>query len=422
MNSVCIINMGCKVNQYESDAIANELTNNGFSVNTAICYSDYYVINTCAVTSEAEKKSRQVVSKALKQNPNAKIYLLGCASQNSVQQFKKHLNNIEYINGNANKMDVIKHIVNHSNEKKLSIDELSNVYEEYSALGSNRTRAYIKIQDGCNNFCSYCLIPYVRGRSRSRNIDDIVNECSITQNITNELVLTGINISAYGKDIGVDLATLLYSLKSIEKQIRLGSLEVNVIDEKLLDSTKKLQFFCPQFHLSLQSACDKTLRNMNRKYTFDEYKKKVELIREYYPDAGITTDIIVGFPTETDDDFNQSLSNIKQLKLSSAHVFPYSPRRGTMAYKLPQINGKTVSERIEKLNEIIDKSSQEFVHSFFEKKVSFLSEEVCDNKTFGYTPNYIRVCVEKCLESHKNYDIIIYKYKNNIAYAKLLEV
>ena len=293
---VCVFTLGCKVHRYESDVIINKLIERGFEVTENLEKADYYVINTCAVTAEAEKKSRQCVARVKKQNPESKILICGCASENNAKQFEK--DGVVYVSGTAKK-DLLSLLP----ESGVNVDDIPKSYEESGFAENVRTRAYVKIQDGCNNFCSYCLIPYVRGRSRSRALDKVVEEVrSVPENIK-EIVLTGIDISSYGKDIGLSLKDLILALSDVDKRIRLGSFEMNIIDENLLNALKGLKNFCPHFHLSLQSGSDEVLRTMNRHYKTKDYLERVRLIRKYFPLAGITTDVIVGFPTETDEEF-----------------------------------------------------------------------------------------------------------------------
>ncbi len=378
---VVVYNLGCKVNQYESDGILTRLSALGYEVADSLQYADAYILNTCAVTNEAEKKSRQAVSRCLHYNKDAKIIVCGCASQNDSKQFEGK-NGVTYISGVANK-----HIIPEILEKKgVYVAPVLKEYEEELQTDLVRTRAYIKIQDGCNNFCSYCLIPYLRGRSRSRSIQSIVKECERLQQVTNEIVLTGIDMSSYGLDIGTTLTELIKNLSHIKIRVRFGSLEARVITEELLEATKNLINFCPHFHLSLQSGDDNTLKNMNRKYTTDYYYDKVKLVRQFYPQAGITTDLICGFPLETEEEFNNTLKFIDKVKFSDMHIFAYSKREGTVAAKYKLLDGEIVKRRTKLAEEIARKNKEEYYKSFIGKEVDVLIE-----KDGGYTKEYVKI-------------------------------
>lgn len=378
---VVVYNLGCKVNQYESDGILTRLSALGYEVADSLQYADAYILNTCAVTNEAEKKSRQAVSRCLHYNKDAKIIVCGCASQNDSKQFEGK-NGVTYISGVANK-----HIIPEILEKKgVHVAPVLKEYEEELQPDLVRTRAYIKIQDGCNNFCSYCLIPYLRGRSRSRSIQSIVKECERLQQVTNEIVLTGIDMSSYGLDIGTTLAELIKNLSHIKIRVRFGSLEARVITEELLEATENLINFCPHFHLSLQSGDDNTLKNMNRKYTTDFYYDKVKLVRQFYPQSGITTDLICGFPLETEEEFNNTLKFIDKVKFSDMHIFAYSKREGTVAAKYKLLDGEIVKRRTKLAEEIARKNKEEYYKSFIGKEVDVLIE-----KDGGYTKEYVKI-------------------------------
>lgn len=378
---IVVYNLGCKVNQYESDSIVKQLVDMGHTVSESLEYADIYILNTCAVTNEAERKSRQTVTKCNKLNPNAKIYVCGCASQNNAENFLNK-KNVQYIIGVANKANLIDSF----NNTGVNISQLPKDYEDDYFTDKIRTRACVKIQDGCNNFCAYCLIPYLRGRSRSRSIESIVKECESLAENAKEIVLTGIDISSYGSNTGTNLTELLKSLSHLDVRIRLGSLEVNVITSDFLDATCGLKAFCPHFHLSLQSGNDATLKNMNRHYTTAEYLEKVELIRSYYPLAGITTDLICGFPTETEEDFVQTLSFIKKVKFSDIHVFAYSKRDGTRASKLQVLDKSIVHSRCQKAIAVANESKRAFESNFIGRECEVLIEE-----DGGYTREYVRV-------------------------------
>jgi threonylcarbamoyladenosine tRNA methylthiotransferase MtaB len=382
-----VFNLGCKVNQYESDVISEKLRDKGYDVSNNLEKADLYIINTCAVTNEAERKSRQAVSRCQKFNPNAKILVCGCACEKNASSFAK--NNVLYISGVANKLDIINHIDDQLNS--INVAEVSAIYEEINLTKANRTRAYVKIQDGCNNFCSYCIIPYLRGRSRSRDIGDIVREVETLALSTKEIVLTGINLKQFGEDTNTNLTNLILALQHIDVRIRLGSFYVEAVNEELLEALFNLKQFCPHFHLSLQSGCDKVLSAMNRKYTTNDYLDRIELIRSYDANASITTDIIVGYPTETDEQFCETLEFVKKVRFSDIHVFPFSSRKGTVASKLPIIAKEIVMARRDKLIEEKHQLHSEYLEKNIGVVQKVLFEEVDGDNKVGYSDRYIRI-------------------------------
>ena len=387
---VCLLNLGCKVNQYEIDAILNSLSKK-YTTTTELEFADIYIVNTCAVTSEAEKKSRQYVSKIKSINENAKIIICGCASQNNAEQFLEK-ENVTLVLGTARKGEIVDLIEKESGNL---VCDIPLTYEDNMFSTNVRTRAYLKIQDGCNNFCSYCLIPYVRGRSRSRNLSSIITEAQELSKTANEIVVTGINISDYKIDGKLALPKLMESLSEINSRIRIGSLEVNVITDELLSVLSKMKNFCPQFHLSLQSGSNAVLKKMNRHYTREEYLKKVELIRKYFVNPAITTDIIVGFPTETEEDFCDTIDLIEKVRFSQIHYFAYSSRTGTVASKMPQINGNIIKEREKKLKAVSDKIRNDYLNLFIDKTLQVLIEEKAESGLYtGFSDNYLRCYTE----------------------------
>ena len=406
---ISLLTLGCKVSQYESGAIKEELLKLGYDATTEfVSDADIYVLNTCAVTNEAEHKSRSYMTKILNKNPNAKIVVCGCASEHSLEQFLKNPSVI-YASGNARKNDIslfidsyIKNAItddyDRNQYKKLTLD-----YDNFSSHTLSRTRAYLKIQDGCNNFCSYCLIPFIRGRSRSRDLNEIVSEATYLSKFNKEIVLTGINMSDYRIDGKLALGQVLQSLSHLDARIRISSLEVNVIDDDFLKIVSAMPNFCPQFHLSMQSGCDRILSLMNRHYTVKDYLDKVELIRKYFSDAVITTDVIVGFPTETEQDFLETVDTIKKARFFKMHIFPYSLRAGTKASRMPQVNGAVKKERVKILEELDSKLHSEFLQNMLNKTQSVLLEGQDDIYAFGYTESYIKVYVKKPVK--KMYDI-----------------
>ncbi|MBQ7917310.1 MAG: tRNA (N(6)-L-threonylcarbamoyladenosine(37)-C(2))-methylthiotransferase MtaB [Clostridia bacterium] len=388
MKKVSIVTLGCKVNQVESENIAEELEKLGYSVSMGLNEADIYIINTCAVTNEAERKSRNIITKLLKINPNSSIYVCGCASHNNADNFKKS-ENVKDIIGNYDKNALVKSIC--KNDPTENKPQKNNV----SRRVTERTRAILWAQNGCNNFCTYCLIPYLRGRETSFPLADLEKEVRKLEKIANEIVITGINLSSYGNDIeGSDgLIEVARLFKNSPSRFRFSSLEVNVITDKFLSELATFENFCDQFHLSLQSGGNNTLKSMNRHYTKEQYLEKVELIRKYFPNAGITTDIIIGFPTETEDDFNESLEFVKSVNFFEMHVFPYSKRNGTVAEKFKNI-ATNVPERVKKMTEAANAMKQEFL----KKNVGLIHEVIIETKKENYylahTKNYILCYIE----------------------------
>ena len=384
MNKVTILTLGCKQNKYESDCMANLLRGNGYEVSEDLCVADVYIINTCAVTSEAEKKSRQYVSKCLKLNPQAKIVICGCASEKNSKQFEEK-SNVFSIIGTEGKEKILQYIENSQKEK----NDLSLTYESPINPQKTSTREHIKIQDGCNNFCSYCIIPYLRGRSRSRDLQSIIDEANTIALRSKEIVLTGIDISSFKVDGKPALPLLMSKLKDVNALIRLGSLEVNVITEELMQVLKSMPNFAPQFHLSLQSGDDEVLKKMNRHYTSEEFLEKVNLIRKYFPLANITTDVIVGFAGETEKQFENTKEFIKKVGFSFVHIFPYSRREGTRAYTFEDLPLSVKKARVDILEEVNKEVKANYLKNFVETTGTMLVEE---KKTYyeGFSPEYIR--------------------------------
>ncbi|MBR1746657.1 MAG: tRNA (N(6)-L-threonylcarbamoyladenosine(37)-C(2))-methylthiotransferase MtaB [Clostridia bacterium] len=382
-----VFNLGCKVNRYESDVLAQELRSAGYDVFDELVPADIYVLNTCAVTAEAERKSRQSIARCRALNANAKIFICGCASQKSPDSFKK--DNVVFIGGTSAKSVLLTHL---EDATLLSeIKENPSTYEDSFLTTANRTRAYVKIQDGCNSFCSYCIIPFLRGRSRSRGIDSIVKEVDVLSAQTSEIVLTGINLMEYGKDIGTSLAKLVRALSSVNVRIRIGSFYAEGITEEFLDALFSLKKFCPHFHLSLQSGDDRILKDMNRKYTADIYRKKIEMIRSYDPNACITTDIITGYPTEGEINHRNTVTFVRDLCFSDIHVFPFSARVGTKAASLPVLSPGVVKERKDELLILKKRLQQNYLSQNIGMPQHVLTEEKDGDYYVGYSQYYIRV-------------------------------
>jgi len=375
---------------------------------------DIIIVNTCTVTNIADRKSRQVIRRAKEENKNAVVVACGCYVQIAKNQIEQ-MEEIDLAIGNSEKKDIVsivEHYINQNKKLKKIIDV--NQETDFSEMGiitfSEKTRATIKIQDGCNNFCTYCLIPYARGRVRSRNKENIIQEVKeVAKNGIREIVITGIHIASYGLDFEKEyqLIDLLEDLNKIEgiQRIRLGSLEPTIITEDFAIRLSKLNKICNHFHLSLQSGCNETLKRMNRKYTCQQFLKVTKILRKYFKDVNLTTDIIVGFPGETDEEFEQTYEFLKEIKFYKMHVFKYSPRKGTPASTMPnQVDGKIKELRSQKLIELSNKNQEEYDKIYFNKPLEVLFEEQKDGMWSGYTTNYVRVSVksEQNLENQLN--------------------
>lgn len=363
--------------------------------------ADIYIVNTCTVTNMADKKSRQILRRAKQINPNSILVIVGCY----VQVGKKELEQIDEIDlvlGNNEKNDIVEYVKKYK-EKQVIVSDI-NKQKEYKDFGkttyTEKVRAFIKIQDGCNNFCSYCIIPYARGRVRSRKIENIVNEIKdIAQKGIKEIVITGIHIASYGIDfkeeIGlIDLLKEINNIKGIER-IRLGSLEPKLITQRFVEDLRKIEKICNQFHMSLQSGCDETLKRMNRKYTTQDFEKGVQILKKAYPDLLLTADIIVGFPGETEKEFDTTYEFLKKIGFYKIHTFKYSKRKGTVAEKMPnQITNKIQEERSKKIIELSNEMQNGYNNNYIGKKVQVLFEEKEGEYYKGHTTNYMMIQVK----------------------------
>ncbi len=382
-----VFTLGCKVNRYESDYIAQELAQKGYEVSDELSFADVYVLNTCAVTAEAEKKSRQAIARCRKFNEKARIFVIGCASQKNAGAFMK--DNVVYVAGTGAKYDVINRI----DQTAVTVNntDLPTEFETGTLYTPSRTRSFIKIQDGCNNFCSYCVIPYLRGRSRSASIPDIVHEAELLSEKTPEIVLTGINTMAFGKERGESLTDLIRALKNIDVRIRLSSFYAEGITEELMDALYSLKKFCPHYHLSLQSGDEKVLKDMNRRYTPEIYRKKIELVRSYDQNASVTTDVIVGYPTEGEENFLNTLRFCRKEAFSDLHIFPYSPREGTAAYRLKKLPSDVVADREKRLFDLKKELRTNYLKNNIGKEQEVLIEEKQGDYFVGYSRNYVKI-------------------------------
>lgn len=376
----CVFTLGCKMNEVESESLLRGLEELGYEVTEELGAADLYLLNTCAVTAEAEKKSRQAVARMRKYNPTAPVVVCGCAAQNDPRAFAEK-EGVTLVTGAQRKDRVLALL-----RERGIFCESDEGFCELPAPRRTKTRAYLRIQDGCNRFCSYCLIPYLRGRSRSRSAESVLYEANSLG--AKEIVLTGIDVTSY-RDGETDLGGLIRKLKEVPARFRLGSLEAGIVTEELLSAMKEAGNVLPHFHLSLQSGSDSVLRAMNRRYTRKEYLEKCAMIYAYFPEAAITTDIIAGFPTETEEDFLLSLSVIDEAKFAKVHAFPYSPRAGTAAAKLKDLPASVKKERMGRILARAKAAEARFIDRFLNTEQTVLFED-----RGGYTDNYIRVTAE----------------------------
>ena len=402
--TVAFYTLGCKVNQYETNAMEQQFIKNGYKVVDHHDFADIYVVNTCTVTNIAERKSRQMLRRVKDINKDAILVVCGCYAQVAKEELEK-IPEIDIILGINEKNNIVKIVEDYIEKKKNKEEIVSDVSNQNEFLDfgdvtyTEKNRAVVKVQDGCNMFCSYCIIPYARGRIRSRKIESVVSEISkIAKLGIKEVVITGIHVASYGKDFeeNIGLIDLLEAINKIDgiERIRLSSIEPNIIDEEFVKRLSKLEKICPHFHLSLQSGCDETLKRMNRKYTTKKYKEAVDLLRNYFPDVNFTTDVIVGFPGETEEEFNTTYKFLEEIKFYRMHVFKYSKRRGTVAEKMPnQIDGNIKEERSNKLIELSNKNENEYNESYIGKEVNVLFEEYENGYFRGYATNYMMVNV-----------------------------
>lgn len=404
--------LGCRTNTYETFAMMADLEKNGFQIVKWKDKADFSVINSCSVTNMSERKTRQVISKERKENPNGTIVCVGCYSQHA----KKGEINADIVLGNNEKINISEYLKKYMNENSLKFEDkeffVSDIFEDkkyreysYNAnyIESFRSRAVIKIQDGCDRFCAYCIIPYLRGRVRSRHEENILEEIKqVVKNGAKEIVLTGIHMSSYGKDFKDStthsLIELLEKINEIDgvERIRIGSLEPRIITDEFISRIKKLDKLCMQFHLSLQSACDETLKRMRRRYTIEEYIKAVESLRNNIFDVRITTDVMVGFPGETNEEFEETYNNLVKLNLFKMHVFKYSIREGTLAAKMKdQIDGNIKNERSNRLLELNHKNAIGYFEKDLGRELEVLIEQEKDGIYFGYTKNYTKIGIKE---------------------------
>lgn len=405
MKKAALHNLGCKVNAYETEAMQHLLEEAGYEIVPFTQKADVYVINTCSVTNMADRKSRQMLHKAKKNNPDSIVVAAGCYVQTSEKEVLNDLS-VDIVIGNDRKHDLVRLLDEYSLDSvNDTVDDINDGKHDFEELfidqTKEHTRAFIKVQDGCNQFCSYCIIPYARGRVRSRRFENVIAEVErLAANGFKEVVLTGIHLSSYGVDFEeatglLELIQAVNAVKGVER-IRLGSLEPKIVTEHFASELSKLDKICPHFHLSLQSGCDATLKRMNRKYTTKEYERGCELLRKYFVHPAITTDVIVGFPGETEEEFEQTKAYLEHIHFYEMHIFKYSKRKGTRAAVMPdQIDEQIKAARSEKLIALGHDMSKEFRKFYIGKNEEVLFEEkavIGDKEYFvGYTKEYVKV-------------------------------
>lgn len=405
MKKAALHNLGCKVNAYETEAMQHLLEEAGYEIVPFTQKADVYVINTCSVTNMADRKSRQMLHKAKKNNPDSIVVAAGCYVQTSEKEVLNDLS-VDIVIGNDRKHDLVRLLEEYSLDSvNDTVDDINDGKHDFEELfidqTKEHTRAFIKVQDGCNQFCSYCIIPYARGRVRSRRFENVIAEVErLAANGFKEVVLTGIHLSSYGVDFeeATGLLELIQAVNAVNgiERIRLGSLEPKIVTEHFASELSKLDKICPHFHLSLQSGCDATLKRMNRKYTTKEYERGCELLRKYFVHPAITTDVIVGFPGETEEEFEQTKAYLEHIHFYEMHIFKYSKRKGTRAAVMPdQIDEQIKAARSEKLIALGHDMSKEFRKFYIGKNEEVLFEEkavIGDKEYFvGYTKEYVKV-------------------------------
>ncbi len=398
MKTVGIYTLGCKVNTYESEYIINELEKNNYIIKDFDDICDIYIINTCTVTNNSDSKSKKIIRQAIKRNPDACVVVMGCfiAANPDYQE-----PGVDILLGNKDKSKIIDLLKEYDKNKKLLniqyAGRLKDFEDMYIDNFPGRTRAFVKIQDGCDNFCSYCIIPYVRGKCRSKAEDKVIEEVkALIKNGYKEIVLTGIHTGSYGVDLDTSFADLLNKLINIDGllRLRISSIEATELNEEVLDLLKSSNVLVDHLHIPIQAGSDEILHAMNRKYNLDYFKNKIKEIRSIRPDIAISTDVIVGFPGETEDLFNKTIETCREIKFSKLHVFPYSERKGTASSKMNnKIPGNIKKERARKLIEVSKELEINYMKKFINKEVEVLIEEYNDGYSYGHTGNYLYVKV-----------------------------
>ncbi len=430
MKKVAFYTLGCKVNQYETEAMSELFVNAGYETADFDKYADIYVINTCTVTGMSDRKSRQIIRRAKKHNPNSFVIVAGCYSQVAPDEVLK-IDDVNLVLGTKDRSKIVQ--LYEENQALCGISHVDDIMRTHDfdplfiSTYSDRTRAYVKVQEGCNQFCSYCKIPYARGPIRSRKLDEVLAETErLAEHGFTEITYVGIHIASYGIDLGdCSLSALLNRANSVLgiNRIRLSSIEPMTLDESFISEIKDCDKLCHHFHLSLQSGCDETLHRMNRKYTTDDYYKIVCGLRRHFPDVAITTDIMVGFPGETDEEFAATCAFAEKVAFSGAHIFQYSPREGTPAAEYPDQIDPTVKEKRSKIiSEICNRSKKDFMNRFIGRTEEVLFEQPTTNGCFeGKTDNYQTVLVKTTEDlSGKYKNVLIEKTEKEAFIGKIV--
>ncbi|MBQ9520086.1 MAG: tRNA (N(6)-L-threonylcarbamoyladenosine(37)-C(2))-methylthiotransferase MtaB [Acholeplasmatales bacterium] len=429
---VGFITLGCKVNIYESNALKEEFQRRGFEVLDAEDDCDIYVINTCSVTNMADSKSRKMIRRCIKMNPNAIICAIGCYIQTNDDA--KEIEGVDILVGNGNKASIVDKVVDLVNrgvkEKNIDILDILNI-SEYEALGVttyDHTRAFVKIEDGCNQFCAYCIIPFARGNVRCKDSDSVIEELkNITEKGYKEVVLAGIHTGRYkDKEKNVNLSRLVRRILNEVpklKRLRLSSIEINEIDDDFIQMMKESEILANHLHLPLQAGSNKTLKNMGRPYDLSYFKEKIDKIRSVRPDISISTDIIVGFPYETDEDFKETMEFSKEIGFSKIHVFPYSKRKGTRAAEMPQVNDKVKKDRALELIALSDKLEEEYAKKFVGQKLDIIVEQkYSKDKMIGHSSNFLQIVLD--LDENmikKQVDVVVDKVENKMVFGHIIK-
>ena len=427
---VAFYTLGCKVNIYETENVEKEFKNRGYEIVSFDEVADVYVINTCSVTNTSDQKSRKIIRSCKKKNKDAIIIAMGCYTQIKYEEASK-IDGVKIVIGNKYKNEVVDLLEEYLKTKKpiVKINKLNREKFEDMKISNfeNHTRSFIKVQDGCNNFCSYCIIPYTRGNIRSKNKDDVINEVKeLAKNGYKEIVLTGIDTGHYGLDIkDYDFSDLLNDLEKIDgfERIRISSVEITDLNDKFLQTLKNSKKIVDHIHIPLQSGCDKILKLMNRKYDLEFFFKKINEIRSIRKDMAITTDVIVGFPGETDEDFNDTVNTIKKVGFTELHVFPYSKREGTKAATMSnQVDGLVKKDRVRKLISLSNELKETYYKKFLGNKMEVLVEQNIDGYFIGHLSNYGKVkFVSDVREENKIVDVKLLKYENDVFYGEKLQ-
>ncbi|XMB66491.1 tRNA (N(6)-L-threonylcarbamoyladenosine(37)-C(2))-methylthiotransferase MtaB [Mycoplasmatota bacterium zrk1] len=412
MKKIAFYTLGCKVNIYDSESVWELFKENGYERVSFNEIADIYIINTCTVTNQSDAKSRKIIRQAIRKNDSAVVVVMGCYAQLSPEEVSK-IDGVDIISGTKNRKEIY-HLVEEILEERKQLNVVTNLtdkFDDMSVTSFENTRAFLKIQDGCNNYCSYCIIPFARGSVVSKSKERVLLEAQeLIDNGYKEIVLSGIHTGKYGVDIDYSLTSLVRDLSALPRlrRLRISSIEINEITNELLSLVKENSTIAKHLHIPLQSGSKKILNDMNRKYDTDYYKKRVSEIRSFIPDISITTDVIVGYPTETDGLFKETLQFVKETKFSELHVFPFSKRNGTKAARLKDLSKKVKHERVRKLIETNDLLAKEYADKFLEKTLDLIVETV-NCSSIGYTSNYLKVEIDEALSKNEYYKIKIIK-------------